>query len=368
LTTKAAQGSQKRGSRKKRAAAKTSKPRTGSTRSSAKSASSRAGSSRGNSSEGFKSLARDVGRDALSGLKKPLAGNSKIKTPMEAEMAARAVALFQRGLREAVAILVAVVAILMFIALVTFHVSDPSWSHTGGYGQVRNAGGIFGAWFADITMFLFGYMAYVLPLGLGLIGWNAFKERNAVTVPILIFGRTAGLALLLVTACGLADLHVFVHRGDLPIGTAGGGVLGTWVAGSMVSVINSLGATLILLALLLGSITFVTGVSWFAIMERIGAYTLRGARAVRRGVLNTIARIKDHFAWREARRMRVQMGQQRAEDLQVKAPLIVSRNKPDFGDTDVGDIDPVSLEELDYSDDEPLTPAADKKSIGGKVV
>jgi len=282
-------------------------------------------------------------------------------------MAARAVALFQRGLREAVAILVAVVAILMFIALVTFHVSDPSWSHTGGYGQVRNAGGIFGAWFADITMFLFGYMAYVLPLGLGLIGWNAFKERNAVTVPILIFGRTAGLALLLVTACGLADLHVFVHRGDLPIGTAGGGVLGTWVAGSMVSVINSLGATLILLALLLGSITFVTGVSWFAIMERIGAYTLRGARAVRRGVLNTIARIKDHFAWREARRMRVQMGQQRAEDLQVKAPLIVSRNKPDFGDTDVGDIDPVSLEELDYSDDEPLTPAADKKSIGGKV-
>ena len=106
----------------------------------------------------------------------------------------------------------------MFIALITFHVSDPSWSHTGGYGQVRNAGGIFGAWFADITMFLFGYMAYVLPIGLGLIGWNAFKERNAVTVPILIFGRTAGLALLLVTACGLADLHVFVHRGDLPIG------------------------------------------------------------------------------------------------------------------------------------------------------
>ena len=367
MTTKAAQGSQKRGSRKKRAAAKTSKPRTGSTRSSARSASTRAGSSHGNTSEGLKSLARDVGRDALSGLKKPLARNSKIKTPMEAEMAARAVALFQRGLREAVAILVAVVAILMFIALVTFHVSDPSWSHTGGYGQVRNAGGIFGAWFADITMFLFGYMAYVLPIGLGLIGWNAFKERNAVTVPILIFGRTAGLALLLVTACGLADLHVFVHRGDLPIGTAGGGVLGTWVAGSMVSVINSLGATLILLALLLGSITFVTGVSWFAIMERIGAYTLRGARGVRRGVLNTIARIKDHFAWREARRMRVQMGQQRAEDLQVKAPLIVSRDKPDIGDPDVSEIESVSLEEVDYSDDEPLTPVADKKSIGGKV-
>ena len=300
-----------------------------------------------------------MGRDALSGLKKLPGGNSKIKTPMEAEMSARAVALFRRGLREAVAILVAVVAILMLIALVTFHVSDPGWSHTGGYGQVKNAGGIFGAWFADITMFLFGYMAYVLPVGLGLIGWNAFRERNAVTVPILIFGRTAGLVLLLITACGLADLHVFVHRGDLPIGSAGGGVLGTWVAGSMVSVINALGATLILLALLLGSITFVTGVSWFSIMEQVGSFTLRGVGAVRRGVLNTFSRIKDHFAWREARRMRVQMGQQQeAVDLEVKAPLIVSPEK--------SAAKPVSLQQVDYAEhDEP--PVAEKKSPVGKV-
>ena len=369
MTTKAAQGSQKRGSGKKRAAAKTAKPRTGSTRSNARSATSHDE----DNSSGF----RSVGRDALSGLKSPFGRSSKIKTPMEAEMSARAVALFRRGLREAVAILVAVVAILMFIALITFHVSDPSWSHTGGYGQVKNAGGIFGAWFADITMFLFGYMAYVLPIGLGLIGWNAFRERNAVTVPILIFGRTAGLALLLVTTCGLADLHVFVHRGDLPIGSAGGGVLGTWVAGSMVSVINSLGATLILLALFLGSITFVTGVSWFSIMEQVGAYTLRGGRALRRGVLNTINKVKDHFAWREARRMRVRMGQQRSEDVQIKAPLIVTRDKPD-----VSELEPVVLEQPDYSDrnnpdpnnpdpnysgHEPPTSGTEKQSIGEKV-
>ena len=157
---------------------------------------------------------------------------------MEAEVSARALVLFKRGVREALAILVAVVAILMFIALATFHVSDQSWSHTGGVGQVKNAGGILGAWFADVTMFLFGYVAFVLPFAVALIGWNAFKERKAVTVPILIFARCAGLLLLLITACGLSDLHLFVHRGDLPIGTAGGGVLGTWVAGSMVNAVS----------------------------------------------------------------------------------------------------------------------------------
>ena len=273
-------------------------------------------------------------------------------------MSARALALFKSGVREALAILVAVVAILMLISLVTFHVSDPGWSHTGGDGQLRNAGGIVGAWFADVCMFLFGYMAYVLPFGFGLIGWNAFRERNAVTVPILIFARTAGLVLLMITACGLSDLHVFVHRGDLPIGTAGGGVLGTWVAGTMVSMVNSLGATLILLALLLGSITFVTGVSWFSIMEKVGSYTLRAGRAVIGWFSNSITRVKDYFAWREARRMRVQMGRQaEAEEIEVQAPLIVTRA------ADVPAAEPVVLEPIhesgaEDSGDLPTVPVA----------
>ena len=273
-------------------------------------------------------------------------------------MSARAMALFKRGLREALAILVAVIAILMLIALVTFHVSDPGWSHTGGYGQLKNAGGIFGAWFADITMFLFGYMAYVLPFGFALIGWNAFRQRDAATVPILIFARTAGLLLFLITACGLSDLHVFVHRGDLPIGTSGGGVLGTWVAGNMVSVINSLGATLLLLALLLGAITFVTGVSWFTIMEQVGAYTLKATRKVKAGLNNMVARVKDHLAWREARRMRVQLGGARGNSGAAgKAPLIVSRENPsDPGlesDIQFGGVDP---------DDAPVVSLGDKIS------
>ncbi len=312
MSTKAV--SQKGGTRKKRAAAKNQTTKGGRARSAAK------------SSSGVKTLGslKPLGKGALSALKPPR--NVKIKTPMEAEISARAMALFKRGLREALAILVAVVAILMLISLVTFHVSDPGWSHTGGYGTVKNAGGVFGAWFADITMFLFGYMAYVLPLGFALIGWNAFRERDAVTVPILIFGRTAGLLLLLITACGLSDLHVFVHRGDLPIGTAGGGVLGTWVAGNMVGVINALGATLILLALLLGSVTFVTGVSWFSIMEQVGSWALRAVRGVKQSIGAAIAKVKDYFAWREARRMRVEMGRNAgAEDIEIKAPLIITR-------------------------------------------
>ncbi len=232
---------------------------------------------------------------------------------MDAELSAKALALLHKGLREVLAILVAVVAILMLVALMTFHVSDPGWSHTGGYGQVRNACGIFGAWFADIAMFLFGYMAYLLPVALAVIGWNAFRDSRELTAPILVFARVTGLVLLLITACGLGDLHFFVHRGDLPIGTGGGGVLGTWVAGSMVRVINTLGTTLILLALFLGSITFITGASWFSIVEKTGLYTLQALRVVIDYVKSVAERLQDYFTYREARRVRLK--QQYQSDL-----------------------------------------------------
>ncbi len=293
-TSKAGQGG---ASRPKRAAAKTTKSPKPSKRAPAKKAPARA-------------VAPSNQKSPL--LKAPRFNGGSIKTPMDAELSARALALLHRGLREVLAILVAVVSILMLIALMTFHVSDPSWSHSGGYGQVQNACGIFGAWFADIAMFLFGYVAYLLPVSLAVIGWNAFRDNREFTAPVLIFARLAGLVLLLITACGLADLHLFVHRGDLPIGTGGGGVLGTWVAGNMVRVINTLGTTLILLALFLGAITFITGVSWFTIVEKTGVYTLLGIRNAKVWGQNTIERIGDYLTYREARKLREQ--QQRILD------------------------------------------------------
>ncbi|MEM7257965.1 MAG: DNA translocase FtsK 4TM domain-containing protein, partial [Pseudomonadota bacterium] len=254
-----------------------------------------------------------------------------MKTPMDAELSARAMAVVRRGFREVLAILFAVVSILMMIALLTFHVSDPSWSHTGGYGQIRNATGTFGAWFADIVMFLFGYVAYLLPVALAVIGWNAFRDSREFTAPVLVAARISGVIALLIAACGLADLHLFVHRGDLPIGTGGGGVLGTWVAGHMVRVVDTLGTTMLLLALFFGAITIITGVSWTVIIEKIGMETLRGARWCKSFALQSVERFNDYLTFREARRQRVALQKEQVaerEDPQVKAPLIVRPEKP----------------------------------------
>lgn len=331
MASKAAQSSRKTGSRKKA----TSRKKVSSKKTAAKTGVTRS------------SVVGSGGESSEPGRLSSLFRRRQVKTPLEAEISSNAFAIFKRGLREAAAILIAVVAILMLISLVTFQVSDPGWSHTGGNGQVKNAGGVFGAWFADISMFLFGYIAYVLPFVVGLLSWNAFKKnRDGAGEPILVFARVAGVMLLLITACGLSDLHVFVQRGDLPIGTAGGGVLGAWVASSMVNVVSALGATLILLALLLGAITFVTGSSWFTIMEGIGRGILRGISFVRIEFVKLQTRVSDYFSMREARR----------EHALVLARENAGGQDPASGNgVKVGPV-PLSLEpQLDTSEPDPTT-------------
>ncbi len=239
---------------------------------------------------------------------------------MDAELTARALALLHRGVREVSAIFVAVVAVLMLVSLLTFHGNDPGWSHTGSGGAVANACGILGAWFADITMFLFGYVAYLLPVAIAWLGWIAFRDERSVSAPVLLFARVTGAALLIATACGLADLHFFVHRGDLPIGAGGGGVLGTWLAGNMVRVVNTLGSTLLLLSLFLASVTFMTGVSWFRIVEQVGSLTLRASLWLRNAGVEAFQRARDYMEFREARRQRArQLLSKRQEELEREA-------------------------------------------------
>ncbi len=261
--------------------------------------------------------------------KAPKYNGKSIQTPMDAELTARALALLHRGVREVSAIFVAVVAVLMLLSLLTFHGNDPGWSHTGSGGVVNNACGILGAWFADITMFLFGYVAYLLPIAIAWLGWIAFRDERSVSAPVLLFARVTGAALLIATACGLADLHFFVHRGDLPIGAGGGGVLGTWLAGNMVRVVNTLGSTLLLLTLFLASVTFMTGVSWFRIVEQTGTYTLKAVVWLRRASVDLIQRARDYIEFREARRQRArQLLNKRQEELEREALGKVEKPAP----------------------------------------
>ena len=194
------------------------------------------------------------------------------------------VALGQMGrlLKEVGAIVCIFAALIAVLALASFDVNDPGWSHTGDGPGVSNSVGRAGAWFADVGFYLLGYMAYLIPLIAAVSAWMLFRgdaKPKAGYQPFL-FVRVIGCALMLAAASGLADLHFAVPDGALPRGTFGGGILGTAVAWRLVANFQHLGTTLLLLAAFFCSLTLAFGTSWLHLVESIGAWMGRATNKV----------------------------------------------------------------------------------------
>ncbi|MDD3449341.1 MAG: DNA translocase FtsK 4TM domain-containing protein [Gammaproteobacteria bacterium] len=179
-----------------------------------------------------------------------------------------------RGVREGALILFSAVALYLLLALVTYQPTDPGWTHSGSGGAATNAGGVAGAWFADIFLALFGYMAYLVPLMVGYSGWLVFQGRQGemATQWTRFSLRAAGFVVTVATGCGLAWLHFDTPAMVLP--QSSGGILGEVVGGGLHAMFNFMGSTLLLLALFLTGVTLFTGLSWFGLMDAVGRITL----------------------------------------------------------------------------------------------
>jgi S-DNA-T family DNA segregation ATPase FtsK/SpoIIIE len=180
-----------------------------------------------------------------------------------------------RGVREGALILLSALAVYLLVSLFSYYYSDPGWSHTGPYAEVRNVGGRAGAWFADVFLYLIGYLAYLFPVMVGYSGWLVFRGRSADgDIDYRTLGlRWLGFLVTVASGCALAALHYSVREGVLPLASAGG-ILGERLAGLFSGSFNIVGATLFLLALFLAGVTLFTGLSWLGLMDRLGRWTL----------------------------------------------------------------------------------------------
>jgi DNA segregation ATPase FtsK/SpoIIIE, S-DNA-T family len=173
-----------------------------------------------------------------------------------------------RGLRESAIIALGVVALVMFTALVSYSPDDPGFSFTGNSSVVHNRIGPIGAWLADVLFFLFGRPAYLFPVMLGAACWLLFRrDKTEQTSRLNTAVRIAGFVLVLLTSCGLVTLHW--DAGSLR--ETAGGVVGSLVGKGLASGLDFLGATLLMMAAWMAGLSLAFHVSWFTIMDRIGA-------------------------------------------------------------------------------------------------
>ncbi len=214
-------------------------------------------------------------------------GRSQVKAKAPNEQAQ----LLIRRVAEAVFLILVVLALYLMLALLTHSSNDPGFMQSSGDGSVRNLGGPWGAWIADVFLVLFGYMAYASPVALGVGSLRVLKERSAPATLLEWGVRSGGLVLVILSGCVLFHLQ---NGGAL---TQSGGVLGASLGAPMVGAVGYTGTTLLNLAFFLAGVTLFTGLSWIAVMESTGRWILslgdQSAQWVLRG--------RDWLAGRRAR-------------------------------------------------------------------
>lgn len=175
-------------------------------------------------------------------------------------------------LKECSLILGVLFSILLAVALLTFSPADPSWSQTAWGGDIQNAGGYLGAWLADTLFFVFGSLAYPLPILVTVAAWVLFRKRNEdEQIDFMLWGtRLLGLTVLILTSCGLADINF-----DDIWYFSSGGVVGDVLTSLALPTLNVLGSTLVLLFLWGAGFTLLTGISWLSIVEWLGERAIK---------------------------------------------------------------------------------------------
>ncbi|MBZ6728918.1 DNA translocase FtsK [Klebsiella grimontii] len=176
-----------------------------------------------------------------------------------------------RRLLEALLILCSLFAIWLMAALLSFNPSDPSWSQTAWHEPIHNLGGTPGAWLADTLFFIFGVMAYTIPVII--IGgcWFAWRhqENDEYIDYFAVSLRLIGALALILTSCGLAAINA-----DDIWYFASGGVIGSLLSTTLQPLLHSSGGTIALLCIWAAGLTLFTGWSWVSIAEKLGGAIL----------------------------------------------------------------------------------------------
>ncbi len=181
---------------------------------------------------------------------------------------------FVRLGRELLIIALSALTIYFLVCLSTYSAEDPGWSFSGSGDEIRNLGGRFGAWFADLILNALGYSAYLLPLVLGMVCWRMFRVLREAPTGYSRLVHGVGMVLALVSAAGIEFLHFFRLSSTLPFEAGGwiGSLMGAWVLDSF----GIVGGTVVFLVCLIAGISWALDVSWFTMMDRIGELTCRG--------------------------------------------------------------------------------------------
>ncbi len=239
----------------------------------------------------------------LATLKKP-----KHVTPSDSHIA--------KLIKETVKLLSIAISFFLFIALFTYDKADGGWSHTGYAAIVHNSAGKAGAWFSDLFLYVFGYLAFLFPILVVLITFQLIKDRDTKDVDYnLLSIRFLGFILMMLSLSAIISITMLSPSEYLPFSS--GGILGDFVGFGVMEIFNFIGALIVLVSLSLVGITLLSGLSWFELSTLCVAHFSRLSNSFSVYVTKTISSMYANAqVWLKARKV------SKAEKVKINTPNI----------------------------------------------
>ena len=181
------------------------------------------------------------------------------------------------SLREVRIIVFIALAGYLFVSLFTWSPDDPGYTHTGSAREIVNTGGKVGAWISDGLFFVFGRMSWLFLILLCVTIWRRYREQFLQRESNFRYFLTIfGFVTAMTGGCVLEQIYFPIQ--DTQISFNAGGIIGQYGAQALQLNFGTVGATVILLGLLITGLTLVGQFSWFNLMDRTGyqAFVIAG--------------------------------------------------------------------------------------------
>jgi len=164
------------------------------------------------------------------------------------------------------------VASASYIAMVLFgyNPADPAWSHSATGALTSNPGGVLGAYFSDLMLYLFGFSAWWLVVFMLQRVWAGYRElrTDSIFCKRTLWVSIIGFVLLLLASSALESIRMYTFKAVLPM--APGGMLGAVLGEASARIFGFTGATLFLLTLIAAGFSLFSGLSWLRFVDWLG--------------------------------------------------------------------------------------------------
>ena len=178
-----------------------------------------------------------------------------------------------------------ILAVYLFVILMTYTSNDPSWSHiSSDMTTINNVGGESGAWLSDLLYSFFGFgawwlLAFVVYESI-LIWWDnkpTFWLMRVVAYVFLLLSASALFAQL------VALVQQLTNPGTLGLESVAGGIIGFELQARLAQLLSQWGSVIFLTAFVIITATFAFNIHWLAIYEKVKALSWLGSGVKRQG-------------------------------------------------------------------------------------